>query len=98
MKNGTLYLILFDKRDDFLFSIVRMPFRTSDILTKTFNSAIDVELLKRVSKATSRTQNSLGSVASLLEIKYKLVNSFENVYGRYSVMKQFCNNQADFVS
>ena len=33
-----------------------------------------------------------------MKIKYRLVHNFEKVYGRYSVTKQFGNNEAGFVS
>ena len=43
---------LFDKRDSFPFSIVRMPYRQSNIPTNMFNAAISAEVL-RIARATT---------------------------------------------
>ena len=48
LKDNTFALSLFDKRDGFPFSIVCMPFRTSNIPNKIFYSAIGAEVLKKI--------------------------------------------------
>ena len=51
---------LFDKRDDFPFSIVRMPFRTNNIPSKIFYSSIGAEVL-RIARTTSNNVDFLHS-------------------------------------
>ena len=66
LNDNTFSLSLFDKRDGFPFSIVRMPFRTSNIPTKIFYSAIGAEVL-RIGRTTSREQSFLASAKSLIQ-------------------------------
>ena len=58
-------LSLYDKRDGFPFSIVRMPYRSSNMPSMIFYSAIGVEIL-RIAKATSIVDTFLVSVRSLV--------------------------------
>ena len=52
VKNGKFDLKLYDKRDAFNFSIVRFPFKESNIPAKMFHSTIGAEVL-RICRATS---------------------------------------------
>ena len=56
---------LFDKRDAFQFSVVRMPYKCSNIPSKMFYSTISAEVL-RICRATSRYSCFLVSVNKLL--------------------------------
>ena len=63
-ENRQLNMKLFDKRDDFPFSIVRMPFSDSNIPSTMFYSSIGAEILRisRVSSAEVQFFNSSEAV------------------------------------
>ena len=56
IENGKFHTKLFDKRDDFRFDIVRMPFYCSNVPSKMFYGSIGAEFL-RISRATSKIVN-----------------------------------------
>ena len=86
IKEGKFETKLFDKRDGFKFSIVRLPFKHSNIPSKMFYSSITAEIL-RICRATSTyfdflktTQNFLKRMKnqgaqedSLKKVLYKLI-------------------------
>ena len=65
VENGELHTKLFDKRDNFGFDIVRMPFYCSNISSKTFHRNIGVEFL-RISRATSKIEDLSSTCKQLL--------------------------------
>lgn len=64
VKEGKIVTTLFDKRDEFSFSIVRLPYLSSNIPQKMFYSSIGAELLRicRVSSSIELTRDSLSSL------------------------------------
>ena len=56
---------LIDKRDAFPFSVVRMPYKCSNMPYKMFYSTISAEVL-RICRATSEYESFLISVAKLI--------------------------------
>ena len=54
--NGEFHTRLFDKRDNFGFDIVMMPFYCSNVPSKMFYGSIGAEFL-RISRATSKTED-----------------------------------------
>ena len=64
-ENREFHTKLFDKRDDFGFDNVRMPFYCSNIPSKMFHGSIGAEFL-RLSRATSITEDPLRACTQLL--------------------------------
>ena len=64
--NGRFETKLFDKRDDFPFSIVRFPYKCSNMPRKMFYSTIGAEFL-RIARATSRIEDLIISLSSLIK-------------------------------
>ena len=54
LKNKEFSISLFDKRDGFPFTIVRMPYNNSNMPSKIFYSSVGAEIL-RIGRATSHT-------------------------------------------
>ena len=67
---GVIDTKLFDKRDAFNFSVVRMPYKCSNIPCKMFYSTIGAEAL-RICRATSHYNFFLISAGSLINIMRK---------------------------
>jgi len=65
VSEGVIDTKLFDKRDAFNFSVVRMPYKCSNIPKKMFFSTIGAEIL-RVCRATSHYNFFLVSAHSLI--------------------------------
>ena len=86
---------LFDKRDDFPFSIVRMPFRTSNIPSKIFYSSIGAEVL-RIARTTSNNVDFLHSTSSLITrilkqgaVIQRVTKTLQKCYGKHNILQQF---------
>ena len=60
IQNGKFDTCLFDKRDNFPFNIVRMPFSSSNMPSKIFYSTIGAEIL-RIARATTKTDDFITS-------------------------------------
>ena len=96
---------LYDKRDGFPFSIVRMPYHSSNMPSMIFYSAIGAEIL-RIAKATSNADNYLVSVRPLLTRMIKQGAKIEKTrkvlhktYGRHSkYLSHIADNARDFVN
>ena len=56
LKGRSFQTALFDKRDSFPFSIVRMPYKSSNIPSKTFYATIGAEIL-RIGRASSTPES-----------------------------------------
>ena len=63
--NDTFVTSLYDKRDDYQFRIVRLPYRSSNIPKKMFISSIVTEVL-RIARVTSTFQSFLISTKILI--------------------------------
>ena len=61
-----MHMKLFDKRDDFPFAIVRMPFASSNMPTSMFYGSIGAEIL-RVGRVSSSTENFIFSSKILVQ-------------------------------
>ena len=95
-------MCLFDKRDSFPFSIVRMPFRKSNIPTNTFYSTVGSEVL-RIGRATSSVDAFLKLTTSFLSRMTKqgaehapLIKVLKKMYGRHDVLHKFATNAKTF--
>ena len=82
----------FEKRDDFSFAIVRMPFARSNMPTGMFYGSIGAEIL-RVSRVSSSTENFKSSCKVLISRTAKqggktnwLEKTLKKVYGRSDVL------------
>ena len=101
--NGQLSMKLFDKRDDFPFSIVRLPFSSSNMPTSMFYSSIGAEIL-RIGRVSSSLNNFLSSSKSLIKRALKqgasisrLEKTLKKTYGRQEVLKKFGKTATEFV-
>ena len=74
MKEGQFYSKLCDKKDGFNFSIVRLPYKYSNIPSKMFYSTISAEIL-RICRATSSYNDFLSSVYSCIKKQGAEVNN-----------------------
>ena len=68
--NNKLSLKLYDKRDAFPFSIVRMPFLSNNMPSIIFYATIGGELL-RITRCTTELPSFIYSCNQLLKIMYK---------------------------
>ena len=64
--NNSFFTSLYDKRDDYNFKIVRLPYRSSNIPKKMCISSIITEIL-RIARVTSTFQPFLASVSILVK-------------------------------
>ena len=103
-EDGHFNTKLYDKRDDFPFSIVRLPFLSSNIPTSMFYSSIGAEIL-RIGRVSSSTGNFLSSCKTLIERvkkqgakQYKLEKILKKIYGRQQLLRQFGSNAIDFTN
>ena len=65
INNRIISTKLFDKRDDFRFSIVRLPYKMSNMPSKMFYSALGAEFL-RISRATSKLEDVISASNTLI--------------------------------
>ena len=93
---------LFDKRDNFPFSIVRLPFSCSNIPTTMFYASIGAEIT-RIGRICSNVNSFLVSGRQLVQRALKqgakckkLDKIFKKCFGRQQALKIFGNNAADF--
>ena len=66
IRQGKFSTGLYDKRDNFPFSIVRMPFASSNIPSKIFYSAISAEII-RIARASTHVEEFFSSSKSILD-------------------------------
>ena len=95
---------LFDKRDAFPFSIVRMPYRKSNIPTNMFYATLGSEIL-RIGRTTSHKDDFLRSASSLLKRMKDQGSNNESVgkilrkmYGRHDTLHKFATNARTFTN
>ena len=87
--NKQFKLKLYDKRDAFPFSIVRMPYLSNNMPSRIFYATIGGELL-RIARCTTDISDFLASWHKLLTIMYKqgaelskTKNAINKIYGRH---------------
>ena len=66
ISNSTFQTKLYDKRNNFNFNIIRMPYKSSNIPRKMFYSAMSAEIL-RICKTTTKFQDFITSARTLIE-------------------------------
>ena len=103
-KDRQVDIKLFDKRDNFPFSIVRLPFSCSNIPTSMFYSSIGAEIT-RIGRICSCMQSFLVSGKQLVKRALKqgaqpnkLTKTFKKCYGRQPALKMFGYNAVDFAN
>ena len=103
-KDGHFSTKLFDKRDDFPFSIVRLPFSSSNIPTNMFYACVSAEIL-RIGRVSNSVDNFIAASKILIKrmkkqgaSNIKLEKVLKKSFGRQQTLRQFGKNAADFVS
>ena len=103
-ENGHLNTKLFDKRDDFPFSIVRLPFCSSNIPSNMFYASIGAEIL-RIGRVSSSSENFLFASKNVINrMKKQGANTFrlnkvlKKTYGRQQLLRQFATNAFEFAN
>ena len=101
-RNGHVEVKLYDKRDNFPFSIVRLPFSTSNIPSAIFYNSVGAEIL-RIGRVSSNLENFTIAGKELLKRalnqggkKAKLERILKRVYGRQQVLRVFHSNAKKF--
>ena len=83
---------LYDKRDAFGFSVVRLPYKCSNIPSKMFYSTISAEIL-RIAKATSKYDFFLHNVRNLL---LRMKNQGADDFGIKKSFRKMMNRHLPF--
>ena len=78
IKEGQVSTKLYDKRDGFNISIVRLPYRYSNIASKIFYLTISAEIL-RICRATSSYYDFISSVYRLISQMTKQGAKINNI-------------------
>ena len=102
IKNRMFQIALYDKRDSFPFSIVRMPFSSSNMPSSIFYSSIGAEIL-RIARATSNRRSFLSSTRILLKRMLKqgahgkkVTIVLNKIYGRHNLcFNKFCKSSVE---
>ena len=105
IENGKFVVGLFDKRDDFNFSIVRMPYKHSNLPSSVFYSAIGAETL-RIAEASNNKISFSSSVRPLVQRmqkqgsnKIKVKNVLKKFFNKHQVyFDDITNNIEDLFS
>ena len=94
---------LFDKRDSFPFSIVRMPYKCSNMPSKIFYSTIGAEIL-RIGRISSSSELFVSSAKPLVQrmlrqgANFKMISrTLKRIYGRHQELKKLAINATEFV-
>ena len=102
--NRRIDIRLFDKRDAFPFSIVRLPYASSNMPTNIFYSSISVEVL-RIGRICSNFDNFISSMEPVIVRAFKqgahvkgLEKSLKKIYGRHEILKGFGANAQLFAN
>ena len=100
--NGHVEVKLYDKRDNFPFSIVRLPFSSSNIPSSVFYNSVGAEIL-RIGRVSSTLENFVTAGKELLKRalnqggrEAKLERVLKRVYGRQQVLRVFHSNAKKF--
>ena len=102
--NGHIDVKLYDKRDSFPFSIVRLPYASSNSPSTMFYSSIGTEII-RIGRVCSSLDNFLFSARALIGRAIaqgaraeRLNKLLKKVYGRQDVLRSFAGNAAVFAN
>ena len=87
---------LYDKRDDFNFNIVRMPYLSNNMPSRIFYSSYSSEIL-RIARCTSDKEDFLASCISLIERMRRQGSKFMYNKARVSMHKVFCKHKSSFL-
>ena len=93
IKDGKFHFGLFDKRDSFPFSIVRMPGKSSNVPSNIVYSAIGTESL-RSARASNNSESFSTAIKLLIARMSRQGVSIEKING--SVLKAFNKHRSDF--
>ena len=100
--NGHVDIKLYDKRNSFPFSIVRLPFSSSNIPSAIFYNCVGAEIL-RIGRVSSTLEYFKSDGKELLDRavrqggkKIKLERLLRKVYGRHQVLRKFHTNAKKF--
>ena len=105
IENNKFVIGLFDKRDGFPFSIVRMPFCSSNMPSSIFYASVGAEVL-RIARATSNSDKFLISVNTLISRmimqgakRSRTINTLLKTFGRHNKsFKHISQNAREFVN
>ena len=87
-------LKLYDKRDDFNFKIVRMPFLSNNMPSRIFYSSYSSELL-RIARCTTEKDDFLASCESLIERMFSQGAKLNRA--RVSIHRVFSKHKSAFL-
>ena len=94
LENGDFHTRLFDKRDNFGFDIVTMPFSCSNVPSKMFYGSIGAEFL-RISRATSKIEDLTRNCKQLLSRTLKENGQMRRI--KFSLIKMIQRHQEVFI-
>ena len=104
IKGRSFETALFDKRDSFPFSIVRMPFKSSNMPSKIFYATIGAEIL-RIGRVSSSSAAFILSAKPLIQrmlrqgaVLNMVSRTLKRTYGRHEALKKFATNATNFMS
>ncbi len=101
--SGHIDVQLYDKRDNFPFSIVRLLFTSSNIPSRMFYNCVGAEIL-RIGRISSSTPNFVSAAKSLIDRAKKqggkisgLERVLKRIYGSHQELRAFQSNSKKFV-
>ena len=101
--DGKFRTSLFDKRDSFPFSIVRMPYKSSNIPSRIFYASLGAEIL-RIGRTTMTLECFVASSKCLIGRmikqggeKFVIIKVLKKLFGRHDVFLKFATNAKDFI-
>ena len=104
IKGRSFETSLYDKRDSFPFSIVRMPFKSSNIPSKIFYASIGAEIL-RIGRASTSSYSFTCAAKLVVQRMLKqgantkgLTKVLKRTFGRHEVLQKFEVNALKFVA
>ena len=105
ISSGVFNSKLYDKRDNFPFAIIRMPYRCSNMPSTIYYSSIGAEIL-RICKASTNKNDCINSAKLLISRmicqgaeKVRLRNTLRKFYGRHmQIFQKVSENSIDFVN
>ena len=104
IENNKFSLSLYDKRDTFPFSIVRMPYLSSNIPSKMFYATLGAEVL-RIGRTSTVLNSFVSSSQRIIKRMQKqggrssaIVKCLQKTYGRnFEVFREFANTCQEFL-
>ena len=93
INNNTFQVSLYDKRDSFPFTIVRMPYHSSNMPSKIFYSSLGAEIL-RIGKANNNSCSFYNSARIIVQRMIKQGGKITNI--TKTLKKVFCKHYCIF--